>query len=57
MVNGNAENCWEYWNCPTKVKENCPAFLAKKSKTCWLLSRDYYPKRKEAGFKNCWNCS
>lgn len=38
----NSENrkpCWDVRNCPTKVKEQCPAWEFNAGDLCWFVSR------------------
>jgi len=31
-----AENCWEYVDCPKKVRDACVVFSSKNGKECWF---------------------
>jgi hypothetical protein len=34
------KNCWEYMNCPTKIREKCRAFTRNPDQKCWLAIED-----------------
>jgi hypothetical protein len=48
-------NCWEYWDCPKEIRENCPAYTTDSGKDCFNLAKDFCPKLKN-DFDHCWEC-
>ncbi|OGP15550.1 MAG: hypothetical protein A3I75_00275 [Deltaproteobacteria bacterium RIFCSPLOWO2_02_FULL_50_16] len=55
-------NCWEFWNCPPSIRDQCPAFIDKLGQACWLIAQSHCPrlmkgKRLMKGFfKSCDAC-
>jgi hypothetical protein len=31
------QNCWEFMECPPKIKEKCPAYQNNTGKDCWFF--------------------
>jgi hypothetical protein len=48
-------NCWEFWDCPKKAKDKCPAFLTFHGANCYDFAENYCP-RTEKGFQHCRDC-
>jgi hypothetical protein len=48
-------NCWEFWNCPNEVRDDCPAFLTYHGKDCFDFAGNYC-QRKDSGFQHCRDC-
>lgn len=38
MENINSEDCWGVKKCPETAKIQCPAFINKEGKRCWLVT-------------------
>jgi hypothetical protein len=60
MVEKEAQNCWEFWNCDMEVRKKCPAFQNDMGKECWMVAgsfnkEPYCPKVKSK-LKGCWEC-
>lgn len=55
MNKEEAKNCWEFWNCPPEIRENCPAYQTNSGQECWLVAKDFCPRRKTK-YKHCWEC-
>jgi hypothetical protein len=59
MKNKEAQNCWEFWNCPKELRKRCSASISKLGKDCWIVMRKVLlkesPKTKNK-FKFCWEC-
>jgi hypothetical protein len=57
MVSNNKEpeNCWEFWNCPKKARNSCPAFLTYHGMNCYDFAQNHCP-RAEKSFKHCKEC-
>jgi hypothetical protein len=49
------KNCWEYLECPSEERDNCPAFLTYHGRECYNFAEDYCTKLKK-DFKRCWQC-
>jgi hypothetical protein len=49
------QNCWEFWNCPKKIRDNCPAYTTNSGRDCYDLAEDYCPKVTNQ-FKHCQEC-
>ena len=50
-----SENCWEFWDCPGEVKDNCPAYKTNSGRDCYDLATEFCPRLKN-DFKFCWEC-
>lgn len=50
------QNCWNFWKCDEKIKNNCPAFKSDSGKECWLVAANYCPYLKNKGFRTCDEC-
>lgn len=56
MPQKDNKKCWEFFNCPTKVKGNCPAYEHNMGEECWYII-DIDKGCKGAGEKNtCFDC-
>jgi hypothetical protein len=57
MVSNNkeVESCWEYWNCPKEVRNDCPAFLTYHGTDCYDFAENYCSKG-DKEFKHCREC-
>ena len=55
MVNAEAENCWEYWDCQPEKRDKCRAYLSNAGKKCFYLSTDFKPCV-EGNFESCAEC-
>lgn len=61
--NGTTEkprSCWEYWNCPEKVREKCYIHQKDLGGFCWALE-PFLEKAKDSpmaqhGFSSCEEC-
>ncbi len=53
--NDNAENCWEYWNCPKDVRFICDAYKLNFGTKCYLVAPNICPRRKTE-YEYCWKC-
>jgi hypothetical protein len=49
------QNCWEFFDCPEKVRDKCPAFLTYHGRDCFNFAENYCP-RIYKGFDRCWEC-
>lgn len=47
------ENCWEFFNCPEKVRSKCRIFISDLGSDCWLISRS---DDADKHHKNCIDC-
>ena len=47
-------NCWEFWNCPKEVRDDCPAFITFHGMNCYDFSENC-PKI-DKGFQHCREC-
>ncbi|MFC1709691.1 hypothetical protein ACFL2J_06525 [Candidatus Omnitrophota bacterium] len=61
MVNDNAKTCWEFWNCDSKIREECDAYALKSGRECWMLvgsmtDREMKCPKVKNDFKECWRC-
>ena len=34
-----SENCWEFINCPEKVRNNCDVYKLDAGNECWLMCK------------------
>jgi len=50
------QNCWDFWKCNKKTKENCPAYKTESGEECWLVAAEYCPILKAKGFEKCTEC-
>lgn len=55
LYHKDAENCWEFWNCPSRTKNKCAAYKLEMGDQCWNVSRDFRPRRKR-DFDDCFDC-
>jgi len=57
MVSNNKgiENCWEFWDCPVEVRDECLAYNTKSGRDCFNFTSDFSPKLKST-FEHCWEC-
>lgn len=37
--NKEPQNCWEYWNCPTEIKQKCDAYKIDSGRVCWEIAK------------------
>jgi len=49
------QNCWDFWKCDEKVKNDCPAYKTDSGRECWLSATNYCPYLKKE-FKTCDEC-
>ena len=49
------QNCWEFMNCPKKIRQNCDAYLLSYGKECWMIIKDI-SEGCPAFFGNCFEC-
>ncbi len=56
----NPQNCWEFWNCPKEIRENCLAYKLNAGKECWCFAEDFKPSplcpKVQHNFEHCWDC-
>jgi len=50
------QNCWDFWKCDDKTKENCPAYKTALGDECWLVASEYCSILKSKGFEKCTEC-
>ena len=50
-------NCWDFWKCKPKVRNNCPAYKNNSGRECWKVSAEKCPRSKERGLEDCKDCS
>lgn len=48
-------NCWDFWQCDEKTRNDCPAFKTDSGQECWLVASSYCPHAKKE-FENCTQC-
>ena len=53
--NKEAENCWEFWDCPVKLRDTCIVYTSKSGKDCYNLTYNFSPICKKE-FIHCWEC-
>ncbi|MCK5580415.1 MAG: hypothetical protein KAJ18_04000 [Candidatus Omnitrophica bacterium] len=63
MIQKNtSQDCWEFWNCPEKIKKKCSASKQHLGRTCWkaagyIASRNRQcTKLKEGHLAHCHQC-
>jgi acid phosphatase class B len=61
MSKKGPRNCWEFWNCPKKVREQCPAYTSDSGSYCWFVAGHSVTKLKKCSrltkqFKTCFEC-
>ena len=49
------QSCWEFWNCPKEVRDECPAYTTNSGKECFYLAEHFCPRLKTE-FKSCSEC-
>lgn len=59
--NINAEECWDFWECPDEYKKKCPAYIHKMGDECWLIVGSFTKKSQcpllKKEFKSCYECA
>ena len=48
-------SCWDFWQCPAEMKENCRVFKLGLGDSCWQ-GDSYMPKAKR-DFQFCSQCA
>ncbi len=60
MDTKEAQNCWEFMNCDTDVREKCPAYTTNSGRECWLVAGSFnkFPSCPKVVKKimHCWEC-
>lgn len=51
-----SENCWDFWDCPKEVRDECPAYKTNSGRDCYDLAAEFCP-RLNTEFKFCWECT
>ena len=55
-MNKEPENCWEFWNCPEEIRNNCEIFKLNAGKECWFLSNSSKGCKRSKGNGGWFNC-
>lgn len=59
MDNNEPQNCWEFYNCPEKERNECPAYTKNMGRKCWMIASSLKKsgcfKAKGEGMKFCMN--
>ena len=55
------QNCWEFWNCPKEVRDQCEAYTSNCGRECWMVVGHIVTKFKKCPklsnvYKNCTEC-
>ena len=57
-LENESQNCWEFLNCPKKIREKCNAYRQNSGNECWLVwakaETGCYGNKK---YNGCLNCS
>ena len=61
MEKKEAQNCWEYWNCPKDVRDKCPAYTTNSGRSCWMVAGSFTVGETKCArvvhkFEYCWDC-
>ena len=49
------KNCWEFWDCPKDIRDQCPAFLTYHGDECYNFAENYC-QRPNMDFQRCEEC-
>ncbi len=46
------QNCWDFWDCPKEVRDECPAYKTNSGRECFFVAENFCPRlRKKEGRK------
>ncbi len=54
--NPEPQNCWDFWDCPKEVRDECPAYKTNSGRECFFVAENFCPRLRKKEVEHCWQC-